>query len=98
MKKCFVLFLVLAVLLMIPACGKGSGPAIAVVAQQSDDLFFLAAKDGALQAGKDLGIDVQWQTPDTVDAALQKEIMNLSACSCQKELPWMNIPRKIFPS
>lgn len=76
MKKYFALFLVLAVLLMLPACSKRSGTTIAVVAQQSDDLFYLAARDGALQAGKDLGINVQWQTPDAVDAALQKEIMN----------------------
>lgn len=76
MKKYFALFLVLAVLLMLPACSKRSGTTIAVVAQQSDDLFYLAARDGALQAGKDLGINVQWQTPDAVDAGLQKEIMN----------------------
>ncbi len=77
MKKLFVLLLALVALLMFTACGgKNSDITIAVVAQQSDNLIFLTAQEGALQAGKDLKITVEWQSPTRAEAELQNEIMN----------------------
>ena len=77
MKKLFALVLALAVLLTFAGCGgKKNKLTIAVVAQQSDNLIFLAAREGAMKAGEDLGITVQWEAPARADADLQNKIMD----------------------
>lgn len=48
---------------------------IVVVPQQLGNVVFLPAKEGAEQAGKDLGITVEWQAPVKAEAQLQVEVI-----------------------
>ena len=48
---------------------------IAVVPQQLGNVVFLPAKEGAEQAGADLGITVEWHAPVKAEAQLQVEVI-----------------------
>ena len=78
MKKILALVLVLALALSLVACGGGKDDkiTIAVIGQQTGNVVFLPAQEGALKAGEDLGIEVEWQSPIRAEAELQNEIMN----------------------
>ena len=78
MKKILALVLVLALALSLVACGGGKDDevTIAVIGQQTGNVVFLPAQEGALKAGEDLGINVEWQSPIRAEAELQNEIMN----------------------
>lgn len=89
MKRILCVVLSLILLLSVSACSKsgdagktGSDSAekkdvtIAVIGQQTGNVVFLPAQEGAEQAGKDLGIKVDWQSPIRAEAELQNEIMN----------------------
>ena len=78
MKKILALVLVLALALSLVACGgkKDDKITIAVIGQQTGNVVFLPAQEGALKAGEDLGITVEWQSPIRAEAELQNEIMN----------------------
>ena len=62
MKKIIALILVLALALTLVACGgkKDDKITIAVIGQQTGNVVFLPAQEGALKAGEDLGITVEW--------------------------------------
>ncbi len=73
---------VLVVLLGITSSVFAAGSAdtsgktvIAVVPQQLGNVVFLPAKEGAEQAGKDLGIKVEWLAPVKAEAQLQVEVI-----------------------
>lgn len=55
--------------------GEKKDITIAVIPQQLGNVVFLPAKEGAEEAGKDLGINVEWQAPVRADATLQVEII-----------------------
>ena len=78
MKKILALVLVLVLALSLVACGGGKDDeiTIAVIGQQTGNVVFLPAQEGALKAGEDLGITVEWQSPIRAEAELQNEIMN----------------------
>ena len=79
MKKILCIILTLALLFALCACGRSGGDkdiTIAVIGQQTGNVVFLPAQEGAEQAGKDLGIQVDWQSPIRAEAELQNEIMN----------------------
>ncbi len=85
MKKILCIILALTLLLVCIGCAKSEdGGAsggkedvtIAVIGQQTGNVVFLPAQEGAEQAGKDLGITVDWQSPIRAEAELQNEIMN----------------------
>jgi len=48
---------------------------IVVIPQQLGNVVFLPAKEGAEDAGKELGINVEWQAPVKADPTLQVEII-----------------------
>ncbi|HHU48644.1 MAG: substrate-binding domain-containing protein [Caldicoprobacterales bacterium] len=48
---------------------------IVVIPQQLGNIVFLPAKEGMEDAGKDLGINVEWHAPVRADATLQVEII-----------------------
>lgn len=48
---------------------------IAMIGQQLGNVVFLPAEEGMNQAGEDLGVNVEWQTPLRAEAELQNEIM-----------------------
>ena len=78
MKKILALVLVLVLALSLVACGGGKDDeiTIAVIGQQTGNVVFLPAQEGALAAGEELGITVEWQSPIRAEAELQNEIMN----------------------
>ena len=55
--------------------GEDKDITIAVIPQQLGNVVFLPAKEGAEDAGKELGINVEWQAPVRADATLQVEII-----------------------
>ncbi len=58
------------------AAGSTDGEVvIVVVPQQLGNIVFLPAKEGAEQAGKDLGVKVQWMAPVKAEAQLQVEVI-----------------------
>jgi ribose transport system substrate-binding protein len=78
MKKGLIL-LVLCILmppLLFSAGSQEKGKTvIAVVPQQLGNVVFLPAKEGAEQAGKDLGVKVEWLAPVKAEAQLQVEVI-----------------------
>jgi ribose transport system substrate-binding protein len=60
-----------------PAAGdkKDEDITIVVIPQQLGNVVFLPAKEGAEDAGRDLGINVEWQAPVKADPTLQIEII-----------------------
>ena len=73
MKK--LISLVLAVMLVAALCGGAMAETIVMIGQQLGNVVFLDAEKGMNDAGKDLGIDVEWQSPLRAEAELQNEIM-----------------------
>ena len=87
MKKLLCALLALTLLLVCIGCAKSETTVdgaeasqkditLAVIGQQTGNVVFLPAQEGAEQAGKDLGITVDWQSPIRAEAELQNEIMN----------------------
>jgi len=79
MKKLFFLAAILMVC-SLSVFAEGAGEAsdktvIAVVPQQLGNVVFLPAKEGAEQAGKDLGVKVEWLAPVKAEAQLQVEVI-----------------------
>lgn len=73
MKKFLSILLVL--LLGIGAVSAASAEKIVVIGQQLGNVVFLPAEQGTKDAGKDLGIETEWQSPLRAEAELQNEIM-----------------------
>jgi ribose transport system substrate-binding protein len=55
--------LALACLAMLPGCQKQEKKVIAVIPKGTSHLFWLSVQAGALSAGKEFGVDVQWNGP-----------------------------------
>ncbi|WP_168203451.1 substrate-binding domain-containing protein [Oceanispirochaeta crateris] len=79
MKKQFLFLLFVCLSTILYAAGsqdtKEKKVIIAVVPQQLGNVVFLPAKEGAEQAGKDLGITMEWQAPVRAEAQLQAEVI-----------------------
>ena len=76
MKKLFVLFL--AALMLLAVCVPAMAEddiTIVMIGQQLGNVVFLDAEKGMNQAGADLGVTVEWQSPLRAEAELQNEIM-----------------------
>jgi len=72
-----LIFVVLAggVLFAAGAGEKADKRTIVVVPQQLGNVVFLPAKEGMEQAGKDLGVKVDWVAPVKAEAQLQVEVI-----------------------
>jgi ribose transport system substrate-binding protein len=55
--------LALACLAILPGCQKQEKKVIAVIPKGTSHLFWLSVQAGALSAGKEFGVDVQWNGP-----------------------------------
>ncbi len=80
MKKLVCLMLIFVVLAggVLFAAGAGEKAdkrTIVVVPQQLGNVVFLPAKEGMEQAGKDLGVKVDWVAPVKAEAQLQVEVI-----------------------
>ncbi len=73
MKKCLSILLVL--MLGIGVMSAASAEKIVVIGQQLGNVVFLPAEQGVKDAGKELGIQTEWQSPLRAEAELQNEIM-----------------------
>ncbi len=73
MKKCLSILLVL--LLGIGVMSAASAEKIVVIGQQLGNVVFLPAEQGVKDAGEELGIQTEWQSPLRAEAELQNEIM-----------------------
>ena len=62
-----------------PPQGAGPGahrrPVIAVMPKAKGDPYFLSARAGAEQAARELGVDLIWDGPTSLDASLQNELV-----------------------
>ena len=67
MKK--LISLVLVAMLLATLCSSAMGETIVMIGQQLGNVVFLDAEKGMNDAGKDLGIDVEWQSPLRAEAA-----------------------------
>ena len=73
MKK--LISLVLAVMLVMALCAPAMAETIVMIGQQLGNVVFLDAEKGMNDAGADLGVTVEWQSPLRAEAELQNEIM-----------------------
>ncbi len=73
MKKLLCVLLVL--MLSLGLASAAFAEKIVVIGQQLGNVVFLPAEEGMKAAGKDLGIEVEWQSPLRAEAELQNEIM-----------------------
>ncbi len=73
MKKLLSILLVLVLGLGLTSAALAEK--VVVIGQQLGNVVFLPAEEGAKVAGKDLGIDVEWQSPLRAEAELQNEIV-----------------------
>lgn len=75
MKKLLSILLAALLALSLGAAMAEEDITIAVIGQQLGNVVFLPAEEGMNQAGADLGVNVEWQTPLRAEAELQNEIM-----------------------
>ncbi len=76
MKKLLsILLVVLLALSFSAALAEEEDITIVMIGQQLGNVVFLPAEEGMNQAGADLGVNVEWQTPLRAEAELQNEIM-----------------------
>ncbi|NLD52462.1 MAG: sugar ABC transporter substrate-binding protein [Clostridiales bacterium] len=73
MKKLLSILLVLVLGLGLTSAALAEK--VVVIGQQLGNVVFLPAEEGAKDAGKELGIDVEWQSPLRAEAELQNEIV-----------------------
>ena len=73
MRKLFAILLILT--LGLGLASAASAEKIVVIGQQLGNVVFLPAEQGTKDAGKDLGIETEWQSPLRAEAELQNEIM-----------------------
>jgi rhamnose transport system permease protein len=57
------------------AAGEHRRPVIAVMPKAKGDPYFLSARAGAEQAARELGVDLIWDGPTSLDASLQNELV-----------------------
>ncbi len=80
MKRIGLVLMVLLALSALVACARGpkksSEITIAVIPQQLGNPVFLPAQKGMEDAGKELGIKVEWQAPVRAEAELQNDVVN----------------------
>jgi len=57
------------------ASGNTHRPVIAVMPKAKGDPYFLSARAGAEEAAKELGVDLIWDGPTSLDAAKQNELI-----------------------
>jgi ribose transport system substrate-binding protein len=80
MKRFGLASLVLLALFSATGCARGPKKAseitIAVIPQQLGNPVFLPAQKGMEDAGKELGIKVEWQAPVKAEAELQNDVVN----------------------
>jgi ribose/xylose/arabinose/galactoside ABC-type transport system permease subunit/ABC-type sugar transport system substrate-binding protein len=55
--------------------GHGHRPVIAVMPKAKGDPYFVSARVGAEQAAKELGVDLIWDGPTSLDASQQNELV-----------------------
>lgn len=55
--------------------GSHPHPVIAVMPKAKGDPYFISARAGAEQAAKELGVDLIWDGPTTLDASMQNELV-----------------------
>lgn len=75
MKKLFVTLLAALLVLAMFAPALADEIKIVMIGQQLGNVVFLDAEKGMYQAGEDLGVAVEWQSPLRAEAELQNEIM-----------------------
>ena len=75
MKKLLSLLIVATLVLAMGSALGEDEIKIAMIGQQLGNVVFLDAEVGMNDAGKDLGVSVEWQTPLRAEAELQNEIM-----------------------
>ncbi|MDI9505547.1 MAG: substrate-binding domain-containing protein [Candidatus Excrementavichristensenella sp.] len=75
MKKLFVTLLAALLVLAMFAPALADEIKIVMIGQQLGNVVFLDAEKGMYQAGEDLGVTVEWQSPLRAEAELQNEIM-----------------------
>ncbi len=69
--------LLLAALLLTPACRRGDKKTIGVIAQGRSHLFWQSIHAGAVAAARETGVDISWNAPTSeTDFAGQLQIMN----------------------
>lgn len=73
MKKLLPILLILT--LGLTLVSAASAEKIVVIGQQLGNVVFLPAEQGTKDAGVDLGIETEWQSPLRAEAELQNEIM-----------------------
>ncbi len=73
MKKLICILLILA--LSLGFASAALAEKIVVIGQQLGNVVFLPAEEGMRAAGKELGIETEWQSPLRAEAELQNEIM-----------------------
>ncbi|MDD4079974.1 MAG: substrate-binding domain-containing protein [Eubacteriales bacterium] len=73
MKKLLSILLILTLSLGLASAALAEK--IVVIGQQLGNVVFLPAEVGMRDAGKELGIEVEWQSPLRAEAELQNEIM-----------------------
>ena len=73
MKK--LVSLVVTLLLVTSLSSVAFGETIVMIGQQLGNVVFLDAEKGMNDAGADLGVTVEWQSPLRAEAELQNEIM-----------------------
>jgi rhamnose transport system permease protein len=54
---------------------KHHRPVIAVMPKAKGDPYFISARAGAVEAAQELGVDLIWDGPTTLDASLQNELV-----------------------
>ena len=57
------------------AASAGHRPVIAVMPKAKGDPYFVSAREGAEDAGRELGVDLIWDGPAGLDAAKQNELI-----------------------
>ena len=75
MKKFLTLILAVAMVLALAAPAMAEDTTIVMIGQQLGNVVFLDAEKGMNDAGADLGVTVEWQSPLRAEAELQNEIM-----------------------
>lgn len=75
-----VILLLASILLVIRkmhsnAEGSHRRPVIAVMPKAKGDPYFISARAGAEQAAKELGVDLIWDGPTSLDASMQNELV-----------------------
>ncbi len=90
MKKSFLFSVLVFISMFLPACsdassgGEGDGPPIRIVFVthgQASDPFWSVVQNGARQAGRDLGVRVEYQAPESFDMVTMGQLIDAAAAS-----------------